>query len=129
MSNLAEYLFQKRKASLARKRRIENRELEPTPIKAAVFAEGRSGIRRIRIRDFQIVTDSPSDFAGYDLGSGSPELPLGVLGSCLNHSFLIPAASLEVRLGRWMAACSRNRMKCPQRPRSLSRQRPHHNFA
>jgi len=59
-------------------------------------AEGRSGIRRIRIRDFQTITDSPPDFAGYDLGPSSPELQLGVLGSCLTHSFLIQAALLKV---------------------------------
>jgi uncharacterized OsmC-like protein len=63
-----------------------------------VSAEGRSGVRRIRIRDFQLVSDSPPDFAGYDLGPSSPELQLGVLGSCLNHSYLIQAAALEVPL-------------------------------
>ena len=44
------------------------------------------------------MTDSPPDFAGYDLGPSSPELQLGVLGSCLNHSYLIQAAALEVAI-------------------------------
>jgi uncharacterized OsmC-like protein len=69
----------------------------PTDLsKAKATAEGRSGVRRIRIRDFQIITDSPPDFAGYDLGPSSPELVLGGLASCLNHSYLIQAAALEV---------------------------------
>nr|WP_277349662.1 OsmC family protein [Planosporangium thailandense] len=65
---------------------------------ARVTAEGRSGIRRIRIRDFQIISDSGPNFAGYDLGPGSPELQAGVLGSCVTHIFLIKAAELEIPL-------------------------------
>ncbi len=61
-------------------------------------AEGRSGVRRIPIRDFQVISDSPPDFAGYSLGPGSPELQLGVLGSCLTHIFLIQAADRGVPL-------------------------------
>jgi uncharacterized OsmC-like protein len=98
MSDLTSYLARKREAVLARQDRIQNGDLGPTPIRAAVSAEGGSGIRRIRIRDFQIISDSPRDFAGYDLGPGSPELQLGILGSCLNHSFLIQAAALNVPL-------------------------------
>ncbi len=96
MSSLREYLVQKRQALLDRKAGIEAGKFGPTPLKAKVSAEGRSGIRRIRIRDHQVITDSFSDFAGYDLGPSSPELQLGVLGSCLNHSFLIQAAALGV---------------------------------
>src|SRR5690606_35160774 len=53
---------------------------------------------RIRIRDFQILTDSEADYAGYDLGPASPELQLGVLGSCLTHVFLIHASKHDVPL-------------------------------
>ena len=66
--------------------------VEPVKLRAQVSAEGRSGVRRIRIRDHQVVSDSPADFAGYDLGPSSPELLLGSLGSCLTHIFLIKAA-------------------------------------
>ena len=55
-------------------------------------------MRRIRIRDHQVVSDSPADFAGYDLGPSSPELLLGSLGSCLTHIFLIKAAELQLPL-------------------------------
>lgn len=96
MSNLREYLIQKSEALTERRARILDGSLGPTTLTARVAAEGRSGVRRIRIRDFQIISDSPPDFAGYNLGPSSPELQLGVLGSCLNHSYLIQAAALGV---------------------------------
>ncbi|MEU4702857.1 OsmC family protein [Nonomuraea dietziae] len=95
MSSLREYLSQKRAALLARR---ESQTGGPVPLRASVTAEGRSGVRRIRIRDFQILSDSGPDFAGYDLGPGSPELQAGVLGSCVTHIFLIKAAELEIPL-------------------------------
>jgi uncharacterized OsmC-like protein len=95
MTTLNEYLAQKRAAILAR--RAKN-FTEPSRIKARVSAEGRSGVRRIRIRDFQVISDSGPDFAGYNLGPSSPELQLGVLGSCLTHVFLIHAADRGVSL-------------------------------
>lgn len=95
MSTLNEYLSQKREA-------IEQRKLNPTTtphvLEAQVRAEGRSGVRRIRIRDFQVISDSGPDFAGYNLGPSSPELQLGVLGSCLTHVYLIRAAEQGVSL-------------------------------
>jgi uncharacterized OsmC-like protein len=96
MSSLLDYLGQKRGAFLDRRRQIAEGSLGPAPLKAKVTAEGRSGVRRIRIRDFQVISDSPPDFAGYDLGPSSPELVLGGLASCLNHSYLIQAAALDV---------------------------------
>lgn len=95
MSTLREYLGQKREALLA-KRAAQHEITGPVKLEATVTAEGRSGVRRIRIRDFQIVSDSGPDFAGYDLGPGSPELQVGVLGSCLTHVFLIQAADREI---------------------------------
>jgi uncharacterized OsmC-like protein len=98
MSSLREYLIQKRDALLARRARAKTEGTGPHEITANVKAEGRSGVRRIRIRDFQILSDSPPDFAGYSFGPGSPELQLGVLGSCLTHIFLIQAADRQVPL-------------------------------
>lgn len=98
MTSLNEYLVEKRAAVAAREARIESGSLGPVPLAAQVSVEGRSGVRRIRIRDHQVITDSPPDFAGYDLGPGSPELQLGILGSCLAHSYLIHAARLGVPL-------------------------------
>lgn len=100
MSTLREYLVQKREAILARRAKVASGEGPEAPhqLAANVTAEGRSGVRRIRIRDFQILADTPPDFAGFNLGPGSPELQLGVLGSCLTHIFLIQAADQEVPL-------------------------------
>ncbi|WP_084647279.1 OsmC family protein [Parafrankia discariae] len=70
----------------------------PAVLRAQSVAEGRSGVRRIRIRDHQILSDSQPDYAGHDLGPSSPELVLGVFASCLTHVFEIVAARLEIPL-------------------------------
>jgi uncharacterized OsmC-like protein len=99
VSNLREYLHQKRAAILSRREAaIASPPTVPHVLSAHVKAEGRSGVRRIRIRDHQILSDSGSDFAGYDFGPGSPEIQVGVLGSCLTHIFEIQAADREIWL-------------------------------
>ncbi|WP_298925881.1 OsmC family protein [uncultured Ramlibacter sp.] len=98
MSDLNDYLSQKRSAVLARQSAIDSGTAQPLQLKAKVSAEGRSGVRRIRIRDHQVISDSPPDFAGYNLGPSSPELQLGVLGSCVTHIFLIHAAERKIPL-------------------------------
>ena len=57
-----------------------------------------TGIRRVRIRDFQLVSDSGPAFGGFGLGPSSPELLLGVLASCLTHTYLIAAAQRGISL-------------------------------
>lgn len=96
MSTLNDYLIEKRAAVLAREARIASGTFEPLRLQARVSAEGRSGVRRVRIREHQIISDSPPDFAGYNLGASSPEQQLGVLGSCVTHIFLIQAAQQQV---------------------------------
>jgi uncharacterized OsmC-like protein len=98
MSDLNDYLAQKRTAVLARNAAIEAGDAQPAQLKASVRAEGRSGVRRLRIREHQVISDSPPDFAGYNLGPSSPELQLGVLGTCVTHIFLIQAAERQVPL-------------------------------
>lgn len=99
MSTLNEYLRHKREALLARKAQAEKQPVQAgNKFSAKVKALGRSGVREIRIRDFQVISDSPPDFAGYNLGPSSPELQLGVLGSCLTHIALIQAAERQVSL-------------------------------
>jgi len=102
MSTLREYLSQKRAALLARRERSKERQAAglagPNELRATVTAESRSGVRRIRIREHQIISDSPYDFAGYNLGPGSPELQMGIIGSCVTHIFLIHAADRQVSL-------------------------------
>ena len=98
MSHLNDYLAEKRAAVLARNAAIDAGTAQPLQLRAHVRAEGRSGVRRLRIRDHQVISDSPPDFAGYNLGPSSPELQLGVLGSCVTHIFLIQAAERQVSL-------------------------------
>jgi uncharacterized OsmC-like protein len=99
MTTLNEYLKQKRAAWLAKKEAARNNpDLKANALKAHVRALGRSGVREIRIRNFQVISDSPADFAGYDLGPASPELQLGVLGSCLTHITLIQAAERGISI-------------------------------
>lgn len=95
---LNDYLSSKREAALARKARIAAGSVAPVTLRAHVTAEGRSGVRRLRIREHQVLSDSPADFAGFNLGPSSPELQLGVLGTCVTHIFLIQAALLQVPL-------------------------------
>ncbi|MNI53099.1 OsmC-like protein [compost metagenome] len=99
MSTLNEYLVQKREAALERKEKAQQAgKVTSQKYSARAKAHGRSGIREIRIRDFQVISDSPSDYAGYNLGPNSAELQLGVLGSCLTHITLIQAALLQISL-------------------------------
>lgn len=99
MSNLQEYLSQKRERYYANLEDFKkNPEKAKKTISANVQAKGRSGVREIRIRNYQIISDSPEDYAGYSLGPSSPELLLGVLGSCLTHISLIEAAKLNISL-------------------------------
>ncbi|MDR6859900.1 OsmC family protein [Variovorax guangxiensis] len=98
MSHLNDYLAEKRSAVLARNAAIAAGSAQPLQLKAHVRAEGRSGVRRLRIREHQILSDSPPDFAGYNLGPSSPELQLGVLGTCVTHIVLIHAAKRQLPL-------------------------------
>jgi uncharacterized OsmC-like protein len=99
MTTLNEYLVEKRAAWIAKREAArKDPDIKANRLKATVRALGRSGVREIRIRDFQVISDSPTDFAGYNLGPASPELQLGVLGSCITHITLIQAAERQLRI-------------------------------
>jgi uncharacterized OsmC-like protein len=90
---LKSYLERKSEAlKAARASASDNQAERMQHLTAQVTAEGGSGIRRVRIRDFQIITDAGPAMAGYDLGPRSPEVLLGALGSCISHTVLIQAA-------------------------------------
>lgn len=99
MATLDEYLTHKKAALIARREKAErNPEAAVNTFRAEARVAGRSGVRELRIRDFQIISDSPPDFAGHNLGPGSPELQLGVLGTCISHISLIQAAERGLSL-------------------------------
>jgi organic hydroperoxide reductase OsmC/OhrA len=84
-----------------KKKRLDEQSKHPAKpgrLEARVVAEGRSGVRRIFIRDFQIITDGKEAGGGFDLGPAPGELLLGSLAACLNHGFLIQAAQLGLDL-------------------------------
>jgi len=97
MGTLNEFLIEKRQAV---------RSLRAAALadpKAKAFAAncrvlGRSGVREVRIRDYQVITDTPPYFAGYALGPSAPELMLGAFASCLAHTALIIASDQELSL-------------------------------
>jgi uncharacterized OsmC-like protein len=67
-------------------------QIQPLILKARTTAEQRSGVRRIRIRGHQIISDSDYSFAGYSLGPGSPESTLTILASDIADTYVSQAA-------------------------------------
>jgi uncharacterized OsmC-like protein len=96
-SSLAEYLARKR-AALLRSQSRPVGEIAPTTLRARSRAESRSGVRRLTIRDFQVLSDSQRSLAGYNLGAGSWDTEVGVLASSVADEFLIQAAAAGVPL-------------------------------
>jgi len=98
MSGLREYLKLKRQVVRRNRKAALTAENPVRTFSAVTTAEGRSGVRRTRIRHHQIITDSGPDNLGYDLGPSAPELVLAALGACMTHNFLINAALQGVPL-------------------------------
>jgi uncharacterized OsmC-like protein len=69
-------------------------------VEAVCTADDLTGVRKLRIRDWQFLSDSGAAFGGWTLGPSSPELLCGVLSTCLTHTYLIGAATLDIRLER-----------------------------
>jgi uncharacterized OsmC-like protein len=69
-------------------------------VEALCVADDASGVRKLRIRDWQFLSDSGPAFGGWGLGPSSPELLCGVVSTCLTHTYLIGAATLEIPLER-----------------------------
>ncbi len=98
--SLRSYLKQKRDAMRAAARRRPTSAEWLETVEATCVADDVTGIRRLRIRDWQLVSDSGPDFGGWGLGPSSPELLCGVLGTCLTHVYEIGAASFDIPLDR-----------------------------
>jgi uncharacterized OsmC-like protein len=67
-------------------------------LQAKVSAESRSGVRRLRVRNFQVLSDSDRNLAGYSLGAGSWDTEVGVLASAVAQEFVVQAALADVPL-------------------------------
>ncbi|MDR2682833.1 MAG: OsmC family protein [Dysgonamonadaceae bacterium] len=91
--------FQKRRlAALQTLEKTPSEQIQPIRLEVRTTAEQRSGVRRIRIRGHQIISDSDYSFAGYSLGPGSPESSLTAIASDLADAFLSQAALKGVRI-------------------------------
>ena len=88
--SLRDHLTRLRAALLALK---DSPEIaQPLVLRAHVTAEGRSGVRRLQIRNFQFLSDGPPAVGEFNLGPGSWPTVVGVLGSAVAEEFLTQAA-------------------------------------
>ncbi|WP_210131511.1 OsmC family protein [Stenotrophomonas rhizophila] len=96
-SPLRTYLEAKREAIQAQSAKPGT----PTAIHAKVTAESRSGVRRLRIGptgEFQYISDSGRNYAGYNLGAGSWDSLVGTLASSVADEYVVQAAVQGVAL-------------------------------
>lgn len=88
--SLRNHLVRLRAALHAAKDRPE--QGQPLTLTASSTAESRSGVRRLRIRNFQLLSDGGRATAEYNLAAGSWPTVVGVLGSAVAQDFLVQAA-------------------------------------
>jgi uncharacterized OsmC-like protein len=69
---------------------------EPLKLSGTVTAIGRTGIRRLRIRDFQLLSDGGREAGESNLGAGSWPSVTGALGSALVGDYLVQAAVKDI---------------------------------
>jgi uncharacterized OsmC-like protein len=98
--SLGTYLRQKAAALRAAATRKPRGEQWRETVQAVCVADDASGVRKLRIRDWQFISDSGPDFGGWGLGPSSPELLCGVVSTCLTHTYLIGAAMLGIPVQR-----------------------------
>jgi uncharacterized OsmC-like protein len=94
------YLSNKAAAMASAARALESGDAARDTIAAECTASDVTGVRRVQMREFRVLSDSGPAFGGFGLGPSSPELLLGVLASCLTHTYLIGAARQGVSLDR-----------------------------
>ena len=69
-------------------------------VTATRVADDASGLRKLRIRDWQFIGDSGPGFGGFSLGPSSPEILCGVISTCLTHTYEIGAAMMGIPVDR-----------------------------
>jgi len=65
---------------------------QPLKLTGTVTAISRTGIRRLRIRNFQLLSDGGHEAGEFNLGAGSWPSVVGALGSALAGDYLVQAA-------------------------------------
>ena len=65
---------------------------EPLKLTGTVTAISRTGIRRLRIRNFQLLSDGGRESGEFNLGAGSWPSVVSALGSALAGDYLVQAA-------------------------------------
>jgi uncharacterized OsmC-like protein len=90
--------LKRRLATLKTLEKTPSDQIQPIRLEVRTTAEQRSGVRRIRIRGHQIISDSDYSFAGYSLGPGSPESSLTAIASDLADAYISQAALKGVQI-------------------------------
>ena len=88
--SLRDYLVRLRSSLYLLKGRADIEQ--PLTVLAKVTAESRSGVRRLRIRNFQYLSDGSRSIGEFNLGAGSWPTLVGVLGSAVAEEYLLQAA-------------------------------------
>ena len=97
---LRDYLHQKAASMRAAAASRPNGKDWRERVEATVVADDLTGVRKMRIRAWELIGDSGPAFGGWNLGPSSPELFCGIIGTCLTHMYLIGAAAREIPLDR-----------------------------
>jgi len=69
---------------------------EPLKLTGTVTAISRTGIRRLRLRNFQLLSDGGRETGEFNLGAGSWPSVVGALGSALTGDYLVQAAIKDI---------------------------------
>jgi hypothetical protein len=72
--------------------RAQSEMNDPLKLSGTVTAISRTGIRRLRIRNFQLLSDGGREAGEFGLGAGSWPSVVGALGSALAGDYLVQAA-------------------------------------
>lgn len=97
MNDLNEFLTEKR-AKLSAFMEAAAADPKPIDFSARVEVRGRSGVRVIRIRQFELINDTEAFIGGFDLGPNSPEHMLAAIGGCIAHTAESIAAMMSLSI-------------------------------
>ena len=100
MTGLREYLIDKAAAIRALAASKPDSAQWRERVAATCTADDRTGVRKLRMRDWHFIGDSGAGFGGFSLGPSSPELLCGVISTCLTHTYEIGACLRGVPLDR-----------------------------